>query len=56
MAELENLRYLPISGNEIDFIESDIFEDLNKLIYLNLPINNINYLHPDIQYLQYCSL
>ncbi|CAL1674625.1 unnamed protein product [Lasius platythorax] len=47
MAGLENLHYLSISGNKIDFIESDAFEDTNKLVYLNLSTNNINYLHPE---------
>ncbi|XP_029162667.1 LOW QUALITY PROTEIN: leucine-rich repeats and immunoglobulin-like domains protein 2 [Nylanderia fulva] len=47
MAGLEKLHYLSISGNNIDFVESDAFEDINKLVYLNLSVNNINYLHPE---------
>ncbi|CAL1674629.1 unnamed protein product [Lasius platythorax] len=47
MAGLENLHYLSISGNKIDFIESNAFEDTTELIYLNLSTNNINYLYPE---------
>ncbi|CAL1674626.1 unnamed protein product [Lasius platythorax] len=48
MAGLENLHYLSISGNNIDFIESNAFENTTKLVYLNLSTNNISYLHPKI--------
>ncbi|CAL1674628.1 unnamed protein product [Lasius platythorax] len=48
MAGLENLHYLSISGNKIDFIESNAFENTTKLVYLNLSTNNISYLHPKI--------
>ncbi|XP_029156089.1 leucine-rich repeat-containing protein 70-like [Nylanderia fulva] len=48
MDGLENLHYLSISGNKIDFILSNAFKYTDKLVYLNLSINNINYLHPDI--------
>ncbi|KAL6427845.1 hypothetical protein ACFW04_008350 [Cataglyphis niger] len=47
MAGLENLHYLSISGNEIDHIESNAFEDINNLIYLNLSINKITHLHSE---------
>ncbi|GAB1861233.1 Rac GTPase-activating protein 1 [Camponotus japonicus] len=43
MAGLENLQYLSVSGNKIDSIESNAFEDTNKLIYLNLSTNKITH-------------
>ncbi|XP_029161642.1 toll-like receptor 3 [Nylanderia fulva] len=47
MFGLENLHYLSISQNKIDFIESNAFENTSKLIYLNLSKNNISYLHAE---------
>ncbi|XP_070154848.1 leucine-rich repeat-containing protein 15-like [Polyergus mexicanus] len=47
MAGLENLHYLSISENKIDSIESNAFEDANKLVYLNLSINKITHLHTE---------
>ncbi|GAB1861234.1 Rac GTPase-activating protein 1 [Camponotus japonicus] len=41
LADLENLRYLSVSRNEIDFINSNTFENTNKLVYLNLSANKI---------------
>ncbi|KAL6427849.1 hypothetical protein ACFW04_008353 [Cataglyphis niger] len=47
MAGLENLQYLSISANQINDIESNAFEDANKLVYLNLSINKIIHLHSE---------
>ncbi|XP_050458965.1 podocan-like [Cataglyphis hispanica] len=48
MTGLENLQYLSISANQINDIESNAFEDTNKLVYLNLSKNEITSLHSDI--------
>nr|XP_012220023.1 PREDICTED: negative regulator of reactive oxygen species-like [Linepithema humile] len=47
LASLENLRYLSISRNQINLIESNAFQDTNKLMYLNLSGNYIQNLDPD---------
>ncbi|KAL6427844.1 hypothetical protein ACFW04_008349 [Cataglyphis niger] len=48
MTGLKNLQYLSISANQINDIESNAFEDTNKLIHLNLSRNEITFLHSDI--------
>ncbi|XP_012220026.1 leucine-rich repeat-containing protein 15-like [Linepithema humile] len=47
LAYLKNLRYLSVSGNKIQAIDLNAFEDNDKLTYLNLSKNNISGLHPD---------
>ncbi|KAL6427850.1 hypothetical protein ACFW04_008354 [Cataglyphis niger] len=47
MAGLENLQYLSISANQINDIESNAFEDTNKLVYLNLSRNEITFLNSE---------
>jgi len=47
VAGLENLQYLSVSGNEIDFIESNAFEDTNELVYLNLSTNKITHFYSE---------
>ncbi|XP_018049392.1 PREDICTED: leucine-rich repeat-containing protein 15-like [Atta colombica] len=60
MADLKNLHYLSISGNEINTIESDAFQNNNELLFLNLSSNRIRHLHPktfaNLQYLKTIDL
>lgn len=39
---LENLEYLDISNNNIDFIEEGSFDHLKKLIFIDISNNNLN--------------
>ncbi|KAG5327749.1 LRC15 protein, partial [Pseudoatta argentina] len=60
MADLKNLHYLSVSGNEINTIESDAFQSNNELLFLNLSSNRIRHLHPktfaNLQYLKTLDL
>ncbi|KAG5334614.1 ALS protein, partial [Acromyrmex charruanus] len=60
MADLKNLHYLSVSGNEINTIESDAFQNNNELLFLNLSSNRIRHLHPktfaNLQYLKTLDL
>lgn len=48
MANLENLQHLSVSGNQINFIESNAFANTNELVYLNLSTNKITHFKSEI--------
>ncbi|XP_018355580.1 PREDICTED: leucine-rich repeat-containing G-protein coupled receptor 5-like [Trachymyrmex septentrionalis] len=60
MIGLKNLHYLSVSGNNINTIESDAFQDNNELLFLNLSSNHIHDLYSttfeNLQYLETLDL